>query len=96
MVDVGPTEPEPEPTAQVTDETGDDFEMVDDEDELMRQHLALVEAHAHLPVQRVMHSVNFYGRASGRRHFCENFYGRGVAVAVFGWNFYGRCKKLYL
>ena len=30
------------------DEDGDDFDVEEDEDEVTRQHLALVEAHAHL------------------------------------------------
>ena len=47
-VDIGPTTTEPEPDHLITDETGDDFEDDDDEDEVMRQHLALVEAHMHL------------------------------------------------
>ena len=47
-VDVGPTTTEPEPDSVITDETGDDFDADDEDDEVMRQHLALCEAHANL------------------------------------------------
>ena len=30
------------------DETGDDFDADEEDDEMMRQHIALCEAHAHL------------------------------------------------
>ena len=48
VVDVGPAETEPEPDPVITDEAGDDFDADDDEDEVKRQHLALVEAHANI------------------------------------------------
>ena len=51
MVDVGPEATEPEPSPDMNNETGDDFDGNDDEDEVMRQHLALVEAHGCLFVQ---------------------------------------------
>ncbi len=38
----------PEPDPVINDETGDDFDVDEDDDEVMRQHEALVEAHAHL------------------------------------------------
>lgn len=47
VVDIGPKETEPEPTPEITDKTGDDFDDVDD-DSAEQQFLAIVEAHAHL------------------------------------------------
>jgi hypothetical protein len=47
-VDVGPTDTEPEPDPVINDETGDDFDVNEDEDEVTRQHDAVVEAYAHL------------------------------------------------
>ena len=46
--DAAPEGTELEPDPVITDETGDDFEMDEDEDEVIQQHLLLCAAHAHL------------------------------------------------